>query len=192
MMLHLLAPTPAAWLPVALSDLDTLLLDHAHCEMKAVASAKSFADRYPENAAFVADMQALAEEEESHYRQVRAIMDARGIAWRPAKKDRYVVHLLQQVRVGGEARRIDRLIIASIIEGRSCERLGLLADGFTDAALKAFYRELFESEARHHGLFLEWARHFAGRESADDRLAFFTAHEAEYVTNKEPEPTVHG
>jgi tRNA-(ms[2]io[6]A)-hydroxylase len=192
MMLHLLTPSPQRWLPVALSDLPALLLDHAHCEMKAVASAKSFAERYPENTQFVADMYALAEEEESHYDRVRAILEERGIAWVPAKKDRYVVHLLKQVRTPAKLRLIDRLLIASVIEGRSCERLGLLADAFEEPALKCFYRELFESEARHHGLFLEWARHFGGRKPVDERLAALVAYEAEYVSTKEPTPTVHG
>lgn len=191
-MLHLLVPSPAAWLPAALAAFDALLLDHAHCEMKAAASARMLADRYPGDPAFVADMQALADEEDDHYRRVRAFIDARGIHWAPAKKDHYVVHLLKMVRQGAEQRLLDRLIVAAIIEARSCERLGFLAACLDDEALRSFYRELFESEARHHGLFLEWARKFFGRETADARLAEILAHEAAYVTTKSPTPHVHG
>lgn len=192
LMLHLLVPSPASWLPVALADLDALLLDHAHCEMKAAASARMLVERYPDDRAFVADLQALAEEEDDHYRRVRAIIDARGIPWAPAKKDRYVVHLLKIARHGAKQHLLDRLLIAAIIEARSCERLGFLAASLDDAALREFYRELFESEARHHGLFLEWARKLFGRQAADERLAEILAHEAAYVQSKSPTPHVHG
>ncbi len=191
-MLHLLTPSRIDWLPVALADLSTLLLDHAHCEMKAAASARSFAARYPESAGFVADMQALEAEEQGHYDAVRAIMDERGIAWRPADKDAYVVHLLKEVRSVPALRRLDRLLIAAIIEARSCERLGMLSETLEDAELRRFYRELFEAEARHHGLFLEWARHFAGRAEADARLAHLVGHEAVFIVNRSPTAHVHG
>ena len=191
-MLHLLEPTPDTWLPVALADLPTLLLDHAHCEMKAAASAESFARRYPDQAAFVHDMKELAEEERGHYDDVRAILQSQGIPWRPAPRDEYVLHLLQAVRQEPAARLVDRLLIAAIIEARSCERLGLLAEGLTDPELRAFYRRLFEAEARHHGLFLEWARHFAGRREADERLDELLKAEAAYVREKTPTAHVHG
>jgi tRNA 2-(methylsulfanyl)-N6-isopentenyladenosine37 hydroxylase len=191
-MLHLLTPTPSTWLPAALNDLPTLLLDHAHCEMKAAASAESFARRYPDDARFVADMKHLAEEERGHYDDVRAILAERNIPWRHAPKDEYVVHLMKAVRQAPEHRFVDRLLIAAIIEARSCERLGLLADALADAELRAFYRRLFEAEARHHGLFLEWARHFGGRVEADARLAELVARERAYVLAKEPSPHVHG
>ena len=175
-----------------MADLDTLLVDHAHCERKAAASARSFAARYPDEAAFVAAMAALAAEEDDHFQRVRALLDARGAAWGRSPKDAYVVHLLKAVRPPSELRKLDRLLIAAIIEARSCERLGLLAEALPDAELRAFYRELFEAEARHHGLFLEWARYFGGRAAADARLAALLAHEAAYVTAKEPSAHVHG
>lgn len=191
-MLHLLVPSPASWLPVALADFDALLLDHAHCEMKAAANARMLAEKYPGDAAFVADMHALAAEEDDHYRRVRALIDARGITWAPAKKDHYVVHLLKAARHGAGQHLLDRLLTAAIIEARSCERLGFLAASLDDEPLREFYRELFESEARHHGLFLEWARNKFGRQPADERLAQLLAHEAAYVQTKQPTPHVHG
>jgi tRNA 2-(methylsulfanyl)-N6-isopentenyladenosine37 hydroxylase len=196
-MLHLLVPSPQAWLPVALGDLPTLLLDHAHCEMKAAASARMLARRYGEDRDFVRAMAELAAEETAHYDGVRLLMEQRGIAWAPIKKDGYVAHLLTAARANYAERRTDRLLIAAIIEARSCERLGLLADAFAadthrDEELRGFYRELFESEARHHGMFLEWARHFAGRSAADERLAVLLDHEAAYVTAKAPTAHFHG
>ena len=47
-------------------------------------------------------------------------------------------------------RAVDRLLIAALIEARSCERFGLLRDHLSDAELAAFFGGLFESEARHH------------------------------------------
>ncbi len=191
-MLHLLVPSPSGWIEAALADLPTLLLDHAHCEMKAAASAEMFASRYPDETDFVAEMRELAAEEQDHFDRVRAIMEERDIAWRPADKDWYVVHLLKKVRSPAAHRQLDRLLIAAIIEARSCERLGMLSESLDEPNLRVFYRELFESEARHHGLFLGWARHFAGREAADARLTELVAHESAYVTTKEPTAHVHG
>lgn len=191
-MLHLHVPTRSDWLPVALADFDTLLLDHAHCEMKAVASAESFARRYPDDPTFVQDMQALAAEERNHFAQVRRLLIDRGLPWRAATQDAYVAHLLRRVQSGNDERRLDRLLIASIIEARSCERFGLLVGALHQPKLRAFYQELFGSEARHHRLFLDWARHFAGRVAADRRLDELLAHEAAYVSQKAPTPHVHG
>ena len=175
-----------------MADMPTLLLDHAQCERKAAANARSLATRYPENEAFVAAMESLAREEEEHLHAVRALLDQRGIAWQRAEKDAYVVHLLKEVRSPAPLRFLDRLLIAAIIEARSCERLGMLAEALPDPALRRFYRELFEAEARHHGLFLEWARHFGGRAPADERLAHLLTHEAAYVLAKTPTAHVHG
>jgi tRNA-(ms[2]io[6]A)-hydroxylase len=41
-------PTPYAWLQASLRNLATLLVDHAHCERKAAATAINFISKYPE------------------------------------------------------------------------------------------------------------------------------------------------
>ncbi len=45
---------------------------------------------------------------------------------------------------------MDRLLIAGLIEARSCERFDLLRQHVQDKELAEFYGSLFESEARHH------------------------------------------
>jgi tRNA-(ms[2]io[6]A)-hydroxylase len=40
-------PTSDAWLTQALGDLDTILLDHSHCERKAAGVALNLMFRYP-------------------------------------------------------------------------------------------------------------------------------------------------
>ena len=44
----LVSKTRSEWIDVALSDLDALLADHAHCEKKAAASALSLIAGYPD------------------------------------------------------------------------------------------------------------------------------------------------
>ena len=47
-MLSLKTETDAAWVEEAMRDLDRVLVDHAHCEMKAASNALSLAARHPE------------------------------------------------------------------------------------------------------------------------------------------------
>lgn len=42
--------TPQSWLDAVLQNQAVLLIDHAHCEKKAAASALSLIYRYPQNA----------------------------------------------------------------------------------------------------------------------------------------------
>src|SRR5580698_4496633 len=52
-MLCLKVPTDAAWAAEALRDVDAVLVDHAHCEMKAASNALSLATRHPADAELV-------------------------------------------------------------------------------------------------------------------------------------------
>jgi tRNA-(ms[2]io[6]A)-hydroxylase len=49
----IVSATDPAWLVVALADLDELLIDHAHCEKKAAASAMSLVAGYPSHTELV-------------------------------------------------------------------------------------------------------------------------------------------
>ncbi|MFI5302697.1 MAG: tRNA isopentenyl-2-thiomethyl-A-37 hydroxylase MiaE, partial [Polyangiales bacterium] len=69
-MLGLLCETDEAWVEAALADVDALLIDHAHCELKAASNAMSLAVRYGDRPALVSAMIALAEEELGHLRLV--------------------------------------------------------------------------------------------------------------------------
>ncbi|SEL32669.1 tRNA-(ms[2]io[6]A)-hydroxylase [Stigmatella aurantiaca] len=61
---------------------------------------------------------------------------------------------------------MDRLLVAAIIEARSCERLSLLAEGLEDPALRRFYGELAQSEDGHQSLFYRPAVTASGDEAA--------------------------
>ena len=49
------------------------------------------------------------------------------------------------------------LLVASLIEARSCERFKLLAEVARPSSLSRFYEDLYAAEARHHRIFVELA-----------------------------------
>jgi tRNA 2-(methylsulfanyl)-N6-isopentenyladenosine37 hydroxylase len=48
---------------------------------------------------------------------------------------------------------LDSLLVSGLIEARSHERLGLLAEHCPEPELAKFYRGLMASEARHYGIY---------------------------------------
>ncbi len=184
-------PTDPRWLPLALANFDRILLDHAHCEQKAAASAMALVAAYPERSTLVRRCVRLAAEELRHFRLVHDRLIARGLVLDRDRGDPYAKQLLALARTGGEARLVDRLLVAALIEARSHERLSLLAGGLADPELAAFYRSLATSEAGHHRLFVELAEEVAGPEAVAHRLAELALEEARIVTALPLEPRVH-
>jgi tRNA-(ms[2]io[6]A)-hydroxylase len=95
------------------------------------------------------------------------------------------------VAVREPERLVDTLLCSALIEARSCERLGLLAEALPDAALARFYASLRAAEARHHGVYVELACQVAPRATVAARLAELAAHEAEVLASA-CEPRLHG
>ena len=60
--------------------------------------------------------------------------------------------LMQQVRPGRDERLLDRLLVASVVEARGHERLGLVADALPEGRLKSFYVNITAAEGRHRPL----------------------------------------
>ena len=56
-------PTSQAWIEQAIANLDTILLDHSHCERKAAGVALNLMFRYPSNTKMVKTLTAIAKEE---------------------------------------------------------------------------------------------------------------------------------
>lgn len=158
--LPLLAPSSAGWAEAASVDIDALLIDHAHCEMKAAATGFRLLGSYPERVELVEAMLNLVREEMRHFERVRALILDRGLSLGKALPDRYVKRLIAAV---GGGKLADKLIICAFVEARSCERFRLLAglgDQLPDG-LAAFYAELATAEARHHEVFLDLAALYA-------------------------------
>src|SRR5256714_1284897 len=128
----LLVATDPAWLATALDDLDSVHTDHLHCERKAAQSALSLIRSYPERDDLVSAMARLAHDETRHVVQVAGLIARRG---QPASYDHgddYAAALRAHIRVREPERLLDRLLVFAIIEGRSAERLALLAGALDD------------------------------------------------------------
>ena len=184
-------PTAAAWLETALADFDAVLIDHAHCEKKAAANALSLLQAYPEIPGLPAQMARLAREESAHLARVLQLMERRGLALGRDKGDPYAQRLQELVRKTQPERRLDRLLVAAIIEARSCERLELLAKALPDERLRRFYAELAQSEDGHQELFVRLAEKAHDEEVARARLEELLRAEAEIVARMPIRAAVH-
>jgi len=186
----LVSQTPTRWVEVAMSDLDSLLDDHAHCEKKAAASALSLIVAYPDHDELVRRLGALAVEELQHFRMVHERLLARGRSLGGDKGDPYAKKLLSLARPN-RGRLTDRLLLLGLIEARSRERLGLLAENLLDPDLARFYQQLSEAEARHADMFRELAAVYDEREAVEERLSVLARAEADIVAKLPLLPRIH-
>jgi tRNA-(ms[2]io[6]A)-hydroxylase len=190
-MLNLFTPSPERWLDQVAGNLDELLIDHAHCEKKAAGTAMNLLFAYVDNVALCRAMTEIVQEELSHFHLVLDLLARRGIRFRRLKPSRYGDRLHTLVRKLEPQRAVDRLLIAALIEARSCERFGLLRDHLPDVELAAFFGSLFESEARHHSTYVRLAKEFAPDEVVGQRLAELAVEEARIITEGDDVPRVH-
>ena len=183
--------TPRAWLDLALARFDEVLIDHAHCEKKAAANALSLLQAYPEVPGLPAQMARLAREEAAHLSKVLSLMERRGLTLSHDVGDPYAKGLQALLRTPRDERRLDRLLVASLIEARSHERLALLAEGLTEAGLKKLYAELATSEDGHTKLFVRLAQSVADDVTVDSRLNELLAQEAALVERLPLRAAIH-
>lgn len=183
--------TDPRWLPHALEHFDEVLIDHAHCEKKAAANALSLLQAHPEVPGLPAQMARLAREEAAHLAKVLQLMEARGLVLGRDAGDPYAKGLQQLIRHGAKERRLDRLLVAGIIESRSHERLQLLAEGLTDPALRRLYAELAKSEDGHQKLFVRLAKNVEAEGIVDARLEALLDGEAELMVKLPLRAAVH-
>ncbi|MGC1182862.1 tRNA-(ms[2]io[6]A)-hydroxylase [Legionella sp.] len=172
--------TPQRWLNHAVTQLPLLLIDHAHCERKAAATAINFISKYPEKKELVDVMSPLAREELLHFEKVIRMMSKRGIEYRPLHPSGYAAQLHKLVtRQDGIARLCDQLIIGAIIEARSCERFQAIIPYLEDIELAKFYSSLVKSEARHFEDYLYLAKLYGG--DVSKRIAQLLAIENKFI-----------
>ncbi|NUQ80056.1 MAG: tRNA-(ms[2]io[6]A)-hydroxylase [Bacteroidetes bacterium] len=190
-MLKLKVETPRGWVDQVMESPADLVTDHIHCEQKAVLSALSLMNAWPDHTELVAAMADLAEEEASHIRMVIDFARERGYAYRKAGSDRYASRLHPLIRKGTTFKLLDQLLISAIIEARSCERFDLIVRFSHDAGFRNFYRTLFESEARHYALFVNLALTYYNREVVFARLDELLNAEADIIGSLPPEPCMH-
>ncbi|WP_377475321.1 MAG: tRNA isopentenyl-2-thiomethyl-A-37 hydroxylase MiaE [Microcoleus anatoxicus] len=184
-------PTSQDWVQQAIANLDTILLDHSHCERKAAGVALNLMFRYPAHAKLVRMLTAIAREELEHFEQVNQHLEKRNIALGPLGAPPYGAGLSSQIRQQEPDRLLDSLLVSGLIEARSHERLGLLADSCVDGELAKFYRSLMVSEARHYGVYWILATTYFDRSVVDRRLEQLSLVESELLATLHPEPRIH-
>jgi len=191
MNVRLHAATDARWLPQALAHFDDVLIDHAHCEKKAAANALSMLQAYPEIPGLPIAMARLAHEESDHLARVLRLMEGRGLALGRDSGDPYAQGLQELIRKTQPERRLDRFLVAALIEARSCERLALLAGGLTDPPLRKLYTELAQSEDGHQALFLQFAHAAHPADAVEERLTWMSEREAALIQRLPIRPAIH-
>ena len=190
-MLHLQSETSARWLAQVDAHLHEILIDHAHCEKKAAGTALNLIFAYVEDLELCREMAFIVNEELEHFQMVIDLITRRGIRFRRLTPSSYGRELNDLVRKQEPQRAVDRLLVAGLIEARSCERFHVLAEHVKDPELAAFYAGLFESEARHHTTYTRLAKHFAPEEIVMARLDELAALEAAIINRGEELPRMH-
>ena len=190
-MLSLQSASTARWLAQVDTGLDEVLIDHAHCEKKAAGVAMNLLFSYVDHVALARAMTEIVNEELEHFRLVLDLLERRGIPFRKLSPSRYGARLHDLIRKDEPARAVDRLLVAGLIEARSCERFQLLAEHVADTELRDFYWSLFESEARHHSTYVRLACDFQPEHTVRERLHELSAREAEIIEIGDPVPRMH-
>ena len=193
-MLGLKLPSDPRWVNIAKKNLEEVLSDHAFCEQKAASTAISLIVSFPESTELVKEVIALVEEEMSHFKMVHDLIIERGFSLGRDRKDAYVLKLLQFFPKGGSrtTQLVHRLLLAALIEARSCERFRLLSEHLEDKKLANFYRKLMISEANHYTLFLGLARQYGDRNEVDQKWDSLLEYEAEIMKSLSISESIHG
>jgi tRNA-(ms[2]io[6]A)-hydroxylase len=187
--------TPGTWATAVLAQPLELLNDHAHLEKKAAANALELLNRWPEPNPpenWVTAMTAVARDEVEHLAVVCRLLARRGGRLTKSHGNPYASALHKLVRRGqGTSELVDRLMISSLIEARSCERFALLGEACADAELAKLYRGLWASEHGHYKTFLQLAEQLQPAEDVARRWQEMLEGEAETIRQQPPGPRMH-
>jgi tRNA-(ms[2]io[6]A)-hydroxylase len=187
--------TPATWAAAVLADPLALLNDHAHLEKKAATNALELLNRWPEPRPpenWVAAMTAVARDEVEHLAVVSRLLARRGGRLTKSHSNPYASALHKLVRKGlGPEELVDRLMISSLIEARSCERFKLLAEACPDAELAKLYKGLWASEHGHYLSFLQLAEQIQPAEAVATRWDEMLDLEAQIIQQQDEGPRMH-
>lgn len=192
-MLNLHAPTDPDWLAKIDGHWEELLIDHAHCEKKAAGVAMNLIFAYVQDEELCRALSEIVREELEHFNMVLDVLRSRGMKFRRLTPSSYGHRLGELVRKQEPQRAIDRMLVAGLIEARSCERFGLLGEYLRerDPELATFFSGLFESEARHHSTYVRFAKHFADEAAVHARLKELAEQEAAILAQGDPLPRMH-
>ena len=113
-MLNLQSTSSESWLKQVDASLDEILVDHAHCEHKAAATAMSLMGSYIDNQDLCEEMTRIVEEELEHFHMVIKLLNSRGIPFTRQQPGHYGKELKALVRPNEPNRAVDRLLVASL------------------------------------------------------------------------------
>jgi len=170
-MLGLKFETATSWAEIAKDNLQQILTDHAFAEQKAASNAVSIIINYSEESELVTEMSKIAIEEMEHFKMVHDLMIARGFVLGREQTNNYAKSLqsfFAKTKDRTEAL-IQRLLVAALIEARSCERFKVFSENLNDIELSDFYKELMISEANHYTTFLGFARKYQDRDIVNQK-----------------------
>lgn len=190
-MLCLRSKTEDAWLDRAIANTPALLIDHAHCERKAAMQALVLLSEYPTHTELVEPVVAIAHEELEHFTLISEILARRGVDIEVQGPTGYQAGLFKKVRKTEPDRLIDRLLVAALIEARSCERFKILSQRHPDPELRKVFGDLLASEARHHADFVRLAEQQADRVTVHERLRHLAEVEVRAIERAKPLPRIH-
>lgn len=191
-MLCLKCDTNPEWIENVKKNIDITIADHAHCEKKAAFTGMNLLNKYPDKTELAFAMSDLVEEEIGHFRAVMKILNGRGIVLSPDNGDEYARTLFTQLRKNQPLRFMDHLLVAGIIEARSCERLKILEENVEDEKLSKFYKTLAASEAGHYMTFKKLAEIYFEKQEVKSRLDELAKIEAAFVKSLPNNPAMHG
>jgi tRNA-(ms[2]io[6]A)-hydroxylase len=133
-------------------------------------------------------------EESEHFKRVLDLMQLRGIPLKQDRKSIYVNHLRQFFSKSKDRTEnlVNRLLIASMIEARSCERFSLFSKLTKDLELSIFYHALIKDEVGHYKLFLKLAKIFQDESIVTQKWNRFLIYEANFIKSLGTSALVHG
>lgn len=187
MLAGLKLPTDPRWVNLADKNIEEILTDHAYCEQKAATNCITIIQMFPEFEKVVDALMPIVTEEWGHFRMVVDQLKKRDMHLGRQRRDEYVNQLQANIIQGGsrEHQIVERLLVAALIEARSCERFRLLSVDISDDELKEFYRKLMISEAGHFRLFLDLALEILPKDQVMARWDEYLEREAEILKNLE-------
>lgn len=177
-------PTPVAWCEYASQHLPLLLIDHAHCERKAAASALQLISKNPHFDNLIQTLSPIVREEMLHFEKVIELLKLQGVRLQPLPPSDYgkTLHQLRS-HLSNKASLRDDLIIGAIIEARSCERFFALLPYLEPGhAITKFYKHLAQAEQRHFEVYLQLA--YQVDQNIQDRIQRFITAENKFILER--------
>lgn len=186
-MLGLKLPTDPRWVNLAEKSLEEILTDHAYCEQKAASTCISLIQLFPDRERLVDEVSPVVTEEWGHFRMVLKELKKRDLKLGKQRSDEYVKELIKFQKKGGsrEDQLLEKLLMAALIEARSCERFRLLSEGLQDEDMRNFYHEFMVSEAGHYKMFISLANNYIHPDKVKKRWQEWLEFEASIMKNME-------